>query len=62
MAVCEELGDRGTHLAPFTSLQQYEQFYTALSTSPAFTQYCFHGGRRIVWLPYHGWDDVRGSL
>ena len=62
MSVCEELGEQGSQLAPFTSLQQYRQFYTSLAASPAFQEYCQHGGRRIVWLPYQGWDDITGTV
>ena len=25
-------------------------------------KYCYHGGRIMLWLPYHGWDDITGTV
>ena len=58
MGVCEELGERGGFLKPFTSYEQWVKFYNLYSRNPAIQKYCFHGGRYIVWLPYQGWNDI----
>ena len=58
MGVCEELGERGGFLKPFTSYEEWVRFYNLYSRNPAIQKYCFHGGRYIVWLPYQGWNDI----
>ena len=50
MGVCRRLG--GDYLQAFSHYQQYLKFYQAVRTSPAMAQFCDHGGRFIMWLPY----------
>ena len=56
--VCTALGEKGNALAQFQSLSDYETFYHSYLANPAIQNYCGHGGRYILWLPYQGWKDV----
>ena len=58
VGVCEALGKKGDYLAPFTTFNQYKKFYHNYKSNPAINKYCSHGGRFILWLPYHGWTDL----
>ena len=37
-------------------MQEYELLYQAYKKNPAMEEYCSHGNRYMLWLPYRGWE------
>ena len=52
MGICESLGEKGDFLKPFESYSEWLIFYDMYKNNQAVKNYCDHGGRYKLWLPY----------
>ena len=46
----------GSFLAQFDDFGDYERFFNKYLKNSAVNEYCAHGGRYMLWLPYKGFD------
>ena len=46
----------GSFLAPITSMQEYKLLRKSVLKSKAMNEYCSHGNRFMMWLPYQGME------
>ena len=60
MAVCEELGERGSFLENFSDLEDYEKFHQIGQANPSVQRYC-GGGSVPFWMPFTGLKNINSS-
>ena len=60
MAVCEELGEKGSFLENFSHFEDYEKFHQTGQANPSVQRYC-GGGSVPFWLPYTGLKNRNSS-
>ena len=60
MAVCEQLGEKGSFLENFSDFEDYEKFHQSGQANPSVQRYC-GGGSVPFWLPYIGRKNINSS-
>ena len=60
MAVCEQLGEKGSFLENFSDFEDYEKFHQSGQANPSVQRYC-GGGSVPFWLPYIGRKNENSS-
>ena len=60
MAVCEEVGEKGSFLENFSDFEDYEKFHESGQANPSVQRYC-GGGSVPFWLPFTGRKNVNLS-
>ena len=48
--------NEGSFLDPLTSMKEYELLKRVYMRNPAMEEYCSHGNRFLLWMPYRGWE------